>query len=94
MARTVTTNRKLITTIIAWTIGVVIFFPILWIIVLSFKTEGDAIKTPIEVLTSIWTFESYAVVQVRSDYFKHFSNSVILHISQLGPQNVLLARQT
>ena len=62
MARTVTTNRKLITTIIAWTIGVVIFFPILWIIVLSFKTEGDAIKTPIEVLTSIWTFESYAVV--------------------------------
>lgn len=80
MARTVTTNRKLITTIIAWTIGVVIFFPILWIIVLSFKTEGDAIKTPIEVLTSIWTFEGYAVVQVRSDYFKHFSNSVIIAV--------------
>ena len=80
MARTVTTNRKLITTIIAWTIGVVIFFPILWIIVLSFKTEGDAIKTPIEVLTSIWTFESYAVVQVRSDYSKHFSNSVIIAV--------------
>ena len=80
MARTVTTNRKLITTIIAWIIGVVIFFPILWIIVLSFKTEGDAIKTPIEVLTSIWSFESYAVVQVRSDYFKHFSNSVIIAV--------------
>ena len=80
MARTVTTNRKLITTIIAWIIGIVIFFPILWIIVLSFKTEGDAIRTPIEVLTSIWTLESYAVVQVRSDYFKHFNNSVIIAI--------------
>ena len=80
MARTVTTNRKLITTIIAWTIGIVIFFPILWIVVLSFKTEGDAIRTPIEVLTSAWTLESYAVVQVRSDYFKHFNNSVIIAV--------------
>ena len=80
MARTVTTNRKLITTIIAWTIGIVIFFPILWIIVLPFKTEGDAIRTPIEVLTSAWTLESYAVVQVRSDYFKHFNNSVIIAV--------------
>ncbi|WP_438996973.1 carbohydrate ABC transporter permease [Candidatus Puniceispirillum sp.] len=80
MARTITTNRKLITTIIAWTIGIVIFFPILWIIVLSFKTEGDAIRTPIEVLTSAWTLESYAVVQVRSDYFKHFNNSVIIAV--------------
>ncbi|ADE39211.1 carbohydrate ABC transporter permease [Candidatus Puniceispirillum marinum] len=80
MARTVTTNRKLITTIIAWTIGILIFFPILWIIVLSFKTEGDAIRTPIEVLTSAWTLESYAVVQVRSDYLKHFNNSVIIAV--------------
>ncbi|MBT6565740.1 carbohydrate ABC transporter permease [uncultured Candidatus Puniceispirillum sp.] len=80
MARTVTTRRKLITTIIAWTIGLAIFFPILWIIVLSFKTEGDAIRTPIEVLTSAWTLESYSVVQVRSDYFKHFNNSVIIAI--------------
>ena len=62
MARTVTARRKLITTIIAWTIGIVILFPILWIIFLSFKAEGDAIKTPIEVLTSAWYFESYAVV--------------------------------
>lgn len=78
MARAVTHRRKAITTIIAWTIGLAIFFPIFWIAVLSFKTEGDAIRTPFEVLTSAWTFESYAVVQDRSDYFKHFSNSVII----------------
>jgi sorbitol/mannitol transport system permease protein len=50
MARAVTTQRKTINTIIAWAIGLLIFFPILWIIILSFKAEGDAIKTPIEVL--------------------------------------------
>jgi sorbitol/mannitol transport system permease protein len=80
MARAVTPRRKMINTVLAWAVGLIIFFPILWIIVLSFKTEGDAIKTPIEVLTSAWTFESYAVVQERSDYFKHFYNSVIIAV--------------
>ena len=78
MARTPSTRRKSINTLIAWVVGFLIFFPILWIIVLSFKSEGDAIRTPLEVLTSVWTFESYSTVNVRSDYFKHFNNSVII----------------
>ena len=65
MARGVTTQRKIINTAAAWAIGLLIFFPILWIIVLSFKTEADAIKTPFEILTGSWTFESYLVVQER-----------------------------
>ncbi|HBZ44790.1 MAG TPA: sugar ABC transporter permease [Maritimibacter sp.] len=78
MARAVTPQRKALNTLIAWTIGLVIFFPIFWIFVLSFKTEGNAILPPLEVLTSPWTLESYGVVQERSDYFKHFGNSVII----------------
>ena len=80
MARATTIRQKTITTIIAWTVAMVIVFPILWIVVLSFKSEGDAISTPMKVLTSAWTFESYAVVQDRSDYFKHFFNSVIVAV--------------
>ena len=80
MARTPSTRRKSINTLIAWVLGFLIFFPILWIIVLSFKSEGDAIRTPLEVLTSVWTFESYSTVNVRSDYFKHFNNSVIIAV--------------
>ena len=78
MARAVTPRRKLFNTLLAWIVGMVIFFPIFWIFVLSFKTEGDAISTPLEVLASAWTLESYAVVQDRSDYLKHFTNSVII----------------
>jgi sorbitol/mannitol transport system permease protein len=78
MARTVTTHRKILTTLLAWAVGLLIFFPIFWIIVLSFKSEGDAIKTPIRVLLSAWSFDNYATVQERSDYFKHFSNSVLI----------------
>ncbi|MDG1459233.1 MAG: carbohydrate ABC transporter permease [Pseudoprimorskyibacter sp.] len=80
MARTVTTHRKILTTLLAWAVGLLIFFPIFWIIVLSFKSEGDAIKTPIQVLLSAWSFDNYATVQERSDYFKHFSNSVLISL--------------
>ena len=80
MARAVTPRRKLFNTLLAWAVGMIIFFPIFWIFVLSFKTEGDAISTPLEVLTSAWTLESYAVVQDRSDYCKHFTSSVIIAV--------------
>jgi sorbitol/mannitol transport system permease protein len=80
MARATSNRQKLITSIIAWAAAIVIFFPILWIIVLSFKAEGDAIRTPLGVLTSSWTLDSYAVVQDRSDYLKHFFNSVIVAV--------------
>ena len=78
MARTVTPQKKILNTALSWTLAIIIFFPIFWILVLSFKTEGDAIRTPIEVLTSTWTLESYSIVQERSDYLKHFTNSVII----------------
>ncbi len=78
MGRAVTTQRKAINTSIAWGVGLLIFFPILWIIILSFKSEGDAIRSPLEVLAAAWTFENFGIVQERSDYSKHFFNSVII----------------
>jgi sorbitol/mannitol transport system permease protein len=80
MARAVTARRKAVTGLLAWTLGLLIFFPILWIIILSFKSEGDAIATPLTMLTAPWTTEAYLTVQERSDYFKHFSNSVIISV--------------
>lgn len=80
MARKSSATREWLTTLAAWTVGILIFFPILWIIILSFKTEGDAIKAPLAVLTSDWTFHSYAEVQERSNYARHFWNSVVLSL--------------
>jgi len=81
MARAVTTKTKLINTAIAGTLGFLMFFPILWIVVISLKTENDAIRAPLEILfNSGWTIESFSAVQARSDYFKHFSNSVIIAV--------------
>jgi sorbitol/mannitol transport system permease protein len=78
MARAVSTNRKLVFTVIGWSIGFLLFFPILWTVLTSFKTEGEAIASPPSFLFFDWTLENYAEVQSRSDYLKHMMNSVII----------------
>lgn len=78
MARAVTTNRKFINTAMAWMVGLLIFFPILWTILTSFKTEAQAINDPPLFLFFDWTLENYSVVQERSDYLRFLWNSVII----------------
>ncbi|WP_274425683.1 carbohydrate ABC transporter permease [Chelativorans sp. YIM 93263] len=80
MARAVSTRRKWITTIVAWTIGLALFFPILWTFLTSFKTEGEAIATPPSLMFFNWTLENYVEVQARSNYLKYFSNSIIIAV--------------
>ena len=78
MARDVTTQRRIINTTIAWGIGLLIFFPVLWTILTSFKTEAQAIADPPVFLFFDWTLENYSVVQERSDYMRFLWNSVII----------------
>ena len=80
MARKPTPAAKTAVTIAAWIVGFLIFFPILWTVLMSFHTEGDAIKKPWEMLTSTWTFASYGEVQERSNYSRHFVNSVVISL--------------
>ncbi|SMF18728.1 sorbitol ABC transporter membrane protein /mannitol ABC transporter membrane protein [Azospirillum oryzae] len=80
MARAATNRQKLVVTLIAWTIGIVIFFPILWTALTSFKTEAEAIASPPSFLAFHWTLENYTEVQQRSDYFLHFWNSVVISV--------------
>ena len=78
MAREVTTQRRTINTAVAWAIGLLIFFPVLWTILTSFKTEAQAIADPPVFLFFDWTLENYSVVQERSDYMRYLWNSVII----------------
>lgn len=80
MARAATNRQKLVVTLVAWTIGIVIFFPILWTALTSFKTEAEAIASPPSFLAFHWTLENYTEVQQRSDYFLHFWNSVVISV--------------
>ena len=78
MARSVTNQRKIINTAAAWGIGLLIFFPILWTILTSFKTEATAIADPPVFLAFDWTLENYSAVLERSNYAKFLWNSIII----------------
>ena len=79
MAREVTMQRKLTFTALAWLVAFLLFFPILWTILTSFKTEAEAIASPPTIIPT-WTLENYFEVQSRSDYFRHFFNSVWISV--------------
>jgi len=78
MARSVTQQRKIINTTAAWGIGLLIFFPILWTILTSFKTEATAIADPPVFLAFDWTLENYSAVMERSNYARFLWNSIII----------------
>ncbi|QQO32044.1 carbohydrate ABC transporter permease [Bradyrhizobium diazoefficiens] len=78
MARKSTTQRVVVSTIGAWFFGFLIFFPILWMVLASFKTELEAFAIPPSFLFFHWTTENYATVQERSDYLLHAMNSIII----------------
>src|SRR5207344_987641 len=78
MARKVTSRRIMVSTIAAWLFGFLIFLPILWMVLTSFKTELEAFSMPPKFLLFHWTTENYTAVQERSDYVHHAFNSVVI----------------
>jgi sorbitol/mannitol transport system permease protein len=77
MARAVSTRRKIVVAIVAWTIGILLFWPILWTALTAFKTEQDAVTMP-HLFSTPWTLENFGIVQQRSDYVRFALNSIIL----------------
>ena len=68
-----------IRSIAAWFVALLLFFPILFMLMTSFKTELQAIAVP-----SIWIFtptlDNYTHVQERSDYLLYAENSLITSV--------------
>src|SRR5210317_713528 len=68
-----------IRSVAAWSIALLLFFPLIFMGVTAFKTELQAIAVP-----SIWafdpTFDNFAVVNERSDYMQFAWNSVVTSV--------------
>ena len=69
----------IIRTIAAWSVALLLFFPLLFLAVTAFKTEGQAIAVP-----SLWVFtptlENFVEVQARSNYLHYAWNSVVTSV--------------
>ncbi|KPA91942.1 MULTISPECIES: carbohydrate ABC transporter permease [Pseudomonas] len=66
--------------ILAWALALLIFFPIFWMVLTSFKSEIDAFATPPQFIFSP-TLENYLHIQERSGYLRFAWNSVVVSFS-------------
>lgn len=81
MARRTSLTAMATTTFVAWLIGILLFFPILWTALAAFKTEANAYTMPQNLLTSGWTLENFGIVQERSDYLRYVLNTAIISLA-------------
>ena len=66
----------IVRTIAAWVVTLVVVFPLIWLVLTAFKTEQQAISVPPQLFFTP-TMESFAEVNLRSDYLLYARNSVI-----------------
>lgn len=64
-------------TLLGWAVGLILFFPIGWMVLTSFKSEIDAFATP-PSLFFIPTLENYVAVNSRINYLSYALNSVYI----------------
>lgn len=72
-----TSRQRLVATVLGWGAALVMFFPVLWTFVTSFKSENDAIRADLSFAP---TLEGYRDVLARADYIHFALNSVIVSV--------------
>lgn len=71
--------RRLFTTILGWLAAGILFFPIFWMLLTSFKTEVEAVALPPKLFFQP-TLENYITIQDRANYFLFAMNSVVISV--------------
>ena len=72
--------QLIVRTVGAWAVSLLLFFPLGWLVLTSFKTELQAISVP-PLLYFPPTMENFSEVQERSDYLLYAMNSVITAVT-------------
>jgi sorbitol/mannitol transport system permease protein len=66
-------------TVAAWGVTLLLVMPLIWLVLTAFKTEQQAISVPPQMFFTP-TLESFAEVNLRSDYLLYARNSVITSV--------------
>ena len=69
--------QRIMTPVLGWLVALLLFFPIGWMVLTSFKSEADA--TSPSLLFSP-TLASYGEVFARADYFRFAMNSIVISV--------------
>ncbi len=70
-------GRRIVVAIVGWGAALLLFFPIFWMVLTSFKSETEAITASLFFHP---TLQSYADVLARADYARFAMNSVVISV--------------
>lgn len=74
-----TLRRKWAMTLLGWSVALILFFPIFWMMLTSFKSEADAIAR-VPHLFFRPTLDNYLAVQERANWFHFAWNSIVASV--------------
>ncbi len=73
------TSHRWLIALLGWLAACLLFFPIFWMFITSFKTEVAAVATPPQLFFQP-TLENYVAIQERASYFNYAFNSVAVSL--------------
>ena len=73
------TTALILRTVLAWSVTLLVVFPLIWLVLTAFKTEQQAISVPPQ-LFFVPTLETFHEVLARSDYWTYAKNSLITSV--------------
>ena len=65
-------------------IAAVMLFPLVWIVINSFKPEAEIFATPITFFPKHFTLDSYTIHLARNNIFRCFANTLIVALGALA----------
>jgi multiple sugar transport system permease protein len=74
-------RAKVIWSVIAWTIVLVVVFPLIWMIVTSVKPQSELFSIPPTLAPETITFEHYVRLLTETPFLQYFRNSMILAVT-------------
>jgi sorbitol/mannitol transport system permease protein len=75
--------------VLAWVVGLIAFFPVLYLVLTGFKSEGTAIKLPPRLIF-IPTFEQYREI-IDTGFLPYFRNSLVASLVSTALVMILAA---
>jgi sorbitol/mannitol transport system permease protein len=72
-------RSRVLVAVLGWGAAAVMFFPIAWMILTSFKTEVQAVATPPDIFATP-TLSSYGEVFARANYLSFAWNSIVVSV--------------
>ena len=72
-------GKKIALHIIMYTFVLIMMIPLLWLVVISFKTNREILTEPLQ-LPDVWSFQNYIDALQQLDIVKLFSNTIIISV--------------